>query len=181
MLTFDPEIVGRDTIRCQLFTTSSMDTRLRVRGGVGGRRGSRGRGDMPTCFPGKQFQEMAGRMAGGVVKFELLSSDTHSKVRTWVHMSCDTSAATNDPFQVRVQFPEVRSSECGDMERPGAESAYPGAESAHPSSEARYPGAFVMYNYARMSTLLGRHSRLVAEGLVMLCMGLAGSLETVHI
>ena len=51
------------------------------RGRGGGRRGSRGRGDMPTCFPGKQFQEMAGRMAGGVVKFELLSSDTHSKVR----------------------------------------------------------------------------------------------------
>ena len=57
------------------------------------------------------------------------------------------------------------------MERPGAESAYLGAESAQPSSKARYPGAFVMYNYARMSTLLGRHSRLVAEGLVMLCMG----------
>lgn len=77
-------------------------------------------GDMAS----DQSQEMARKVAEAVIKFELLSSDTHSKIK--------------------VQVVEGESSVCG--------------------RERSFTGAFVLYNYARMATIMDRYKQLLQRG-----------------
>ena len=50
------------------------------------------------------------------------------------------------------------------MQLPEPEGSEQDLVSGRPASEARFPGAFVLYNYARMATILSRHQQLVDKG-----------------
>ncbi len=83
-------------------------------------------------------------MTEAVIKFELLSQDPTTYVLAPISISCDIQLIVC--LQVKVKVPEVTVS-CED--------------------DVRFDGAFVLYNYARVSTLLNRHTLACQQGNIL--------------